>query len=768
MHGVHGSSDLRSYVSNSGAVLTSGKVGDLATDQIGFFRVDKRGVGIPDQAQAAPTVKTSPTFKLGIGRAPYQAQSAIQPIESTFPWLTREIKGRNIVKWEGIKADPTSHTEIWTVGYDGVDASKRLSAKIDYHELIISIRLWGGPIQKLTGGLHGKPGVPWIRRHYHIDKGCIDKCLDVCDTNPGLADEYIADEFLKKFNADFFSGNGSNIPISRFVKAVKLRKPADAETPITTVGATQYTFSLCDDGSNSALGVVQAQYPGYKVVKEGRIGAISTYSMWRPDADGAPASFVNTAPIALAVCNTCPSGYTLVEEQDVYTIQRPVAAGTDLTTDAAKQTYANTIGSAYAASERGVTGVALSAGGTGYTNGTFPLVFAGGGGSGAAGTITVTGGVAQTPVVTSKGYGYTSAPTVTAPAVTGGTGLGTLTASISAAPTATSTFVSYNGSTATVNVSFDGDVRTLPALGSDVIVASNTSSAYCTPPAGASIAWVAGLERTIAPKQWMLTLEDDTCGNSRLAELQAAYPDLVIAEQGTTGECARVYTTTNYSDPFITEECSPSQYVYHKPDAFFTGAEWVEFVTPLVTPVCTTTEEPTPCVAAGIKFETAAFHFTTGECLYGYHQYSIDDVDPVYMEVTATANTVDWTASPCDKTNQIVTKLRGTKFATGRGVFIREFEDATLYQYGKTRSTNLARNEAYGYYHNTKPELWYDTYKLTVEQNESQHGIIGREGSKQRITYSFHFPSGMGKTFESLINGYVLSLDNEDLLPVIL
>lgn len=55
--------------------------------------------------------------------------------------------------------------------------------------------------------------------------------------------------------------------------------------------------------------------------------------------------------------------------------------------------------------------VDISLGGTGYSAGT--LVFSGGGGDGAAGTYTVSGGVINSITITNKGTGYTSAPTVT-------------------------------------------------------------------------------------------------------------------------------------------------------------------------------------------------------------------------------------------------------------------------------------------------------------------------------------------------------------------
>lgn len=74
-----------------------------------------------------------------------------------------------------------------------------------------------------------------------------------------------------------------------------------------------------------------------------------------------------------------------------------------------------------------VSGIAVTAGGSGYT--TAPTVsITGGGGSGATATATVSGGVVTAITVTAAGTSYTTAPTVT---FSGGGGLGaTATASI--------------------------------------------------------------------------------------------------------------------------------------------------------------------------------------------------------------------------------------------------------------------------------------------------------------------------------------------------
>jgi hypothetical protein len=61
-------------------------------------------------------------------------------------------------------------------------------------------------------------------------------------------------------------------------------------------------------------------------------------------------------------------------------------------------------------------------GGSGYTNGTYPLGISGGGGSGASGTFTISSGGLSSITIVNAGTGYTSAPTLSFPGAGAGTG----------------------------------------------------------------------------------------------------------------------------------------------------------------------------------------------------------------------------------------------------------------------------------------------------------------------------------------------------------
>lgn len=72
----------------------------------------------------------------------------------------------------------------------------------------------------------------------------------------------------------------------------------------------------------------------------------------------------------------------------------------------------------------GIAAATTIVAGTGGTAGTYPLIFTGGGGTGAAGTATISGGAITAVTLTELGTNYTSAPTIT---LSGGGGTGTVT-----------------------------------------------------------------------------------------------------------------------------------------------------------------------------------------------------------------------------------------------------------------------------------------------------------------------------------------------------
>jgi hypothetical protein len=92
------------------------------------------------------------------------------------------------------------------------------------------------------------------------------------------------------------------------------------------------------------------------------------------------------------------------------------ASASELAAEAAAQIAAMGSDQLYASTadalSKGVYSLTSLVGGTGGTNGTFALAFSGGAGTNAAGVFTVAGGIVVSYEITSRGRGYTSAPTV--------------------------------------------------------------------------------------------------------------------------------------------------------------------------------------------------------------------------------------------------------------------------------------------------------------------------------------------------------------------
>lgn len=119
----------------------------------------------------------------------------------------------------------------------------------------------------------------------------------------------------------------------------------------------------------------------------------------------------------------------------------------------------------------GVLSIALTSGGSGYTNGNVELSFTGGGGSGARGYATISSGVVQSVTLTERGTGYTSNPSVS---VTSGIGNG---ASITASIGASDGGLVFNSTTGQVNM-YSSGLRVLNAgiTGSATLDFADTAS----------------------------------------------------------------------------------------------------------------------------------------------------------------------------------------------------------------------------------------------------------------------------------------------------
>lgn len=260
-------------------------------------------------------------------------------------------------------------------------------------------------------------------------------------------------------------------------------------TTTTTVGVNSVfsSLTLVNNGDSNALADVQAQYPNYTVVQTVRDGDNTTYTIVRPQADPALASYVKTVvDVDGKGCADCLATYSLVDGGYVYHVSIE-DDGVDLTTTLAGLVTGET---------------QLDKLGNKDGRGTYAIVM----------------------------------PAIMAQVA--------IDAIITARPEA--------------EVKYLGEIK-------DVCSKTTTTTT----------AWVAGETCVATTKGFSIIVKDNDCGATRLPELQAAYPDLVITEDGVVGGCKRKYNTTVPTN-IVCPECSPIflQPFYGEAPDNFEGISW--------------------------------------------------------------------------------------------------------------------------------------------------------------------------------------------------
>lgn len=260
-------------------------------------------------------------------------------------------------------------------------------------------------------------------------------------------------------------------------------------TTTTTVGVNSVfsSLTLVNNGDSNALADVQAQYPNYTVVQTARDGDNTTYTIVRPQADPALASYVKTVvDVDGKGCADCLATYSLVDGGYVYHVSIE-DDGVDLTTTLAGLVTGET---------------QLDKLGNKDGRGTYAIVM----------------------------------PAIMAQVA--------IDAIITARPGA--------------EVKYLGEIK-------DVCSKTTTTTT----------AWVAGETCVATTKGFSIIVKDNDCGATRLPELQAAYPDLVITEDGVVGGCKRKYNTTVPTN-IVCPECSPIflQPFYGEAPDNFEGISW--------------------------------------------------------------------------------------------------------------------------------------------------------------------------------------------------
>lgn len=93
------------------------------------------------------------------------------------------------------------------------------------------------------------------------------------------------------------------------------------------------------------------------------------------------------------------------------------------------------------------------------------------------------------------------------------------------------------------------------AQATSVIELVGTIEELCENNTTVSTAWTTGTACSAVGEVYRIALSDNDCGNTRLAELQVAYPELTITVDGVSNMCQTTYRATVVSN-VVCEECS--------------------------------------------------------------------------------------------------------------------------------------------------------------------------------------------------------------------
>lgn len=264
------------------------------------------------------------------------------------------------------------------------------------------------------------------------------------------------------------------------------------------------------------------------------------------------------------------------------------------------------------------------------------------------------------------------------------------------------------------------------------------SSNICVQNSASSVAWVAGEQLKRTTKKFRITLADSVCGTNRLADLQAAYPNLVITLVNASGSCVHTYEATVNTECYK-PGCAIQDIVYTAPQPF-EDANWEEV------PVDYGDESE---VKAGVLIETAFFHRGTNECTFDAFPY---ENDVVHVQVDG--EDPDYNGNPCGKKWNF-RQIRGVKYPQGHGAYVQFLEkDSKAYDL-RYRSGDPVVRELEGYTLQANPTKYYDQYTLVYESKWPVGGW-GQEYS-QLDTVNIFVLEGYGYQLEKALVTYITS-----------
>lgn len=513
----------------------------------------------------------------------------------------------------------TIQNEEWVIGFNGAASSVGLSYKTGV-PIRVKMYFHGNPIYRFFGG----------PKEYVVSYTPPVDCTEPCaadDCPDGITDCLTHTQAL-------VDAINNHIELKKFGVTAKLvNTPFVAATP----NMTKWCLDVCDNGDVQALQAVQAQYPGITITRKSRVGSTSTYEFCQLTTADDPEDFTQNGSVSLAECGICPAGSTLTAGSSTFYVQRPLSGGTDLSTPALQQTYADTFEAPYGAAGHTFDGAAdvevvaasdaITIVDHGWQTGV-RVNYLDGGGTQVVGLVDTTDYyvIRLTSSTIKLASSFANALAGTAIAISDGVGAAhSLTTAI------TATYIGNNGSTATVKLVTNGQAN-LTAILSDTIEESVSVGETCVFDAPSDIAWAScgegiSSERTMKIKQ--LQRPDCEEDGNRLEDLTSILAGVVGIQIDTLTlipgtACADDYTVVQSSQDCLPEDCLTNNVTFTYDDLpAFENHAW-ELVPPVVDE-----DDTRKC---GIRISAGYTDPQFGNC--SFQPSDFYETEPLKMEVS--------------------------------------------------------------------------------------------------------------------------------------
>ena len=271
------------FVTNEGAVQKNGFSATLGKGQFGI--VDKGAAKSALGEKVTTTLPTTPKdrlFELALGASDLKPNRS----QTNKSWRSLPFKLSDVVEIKVKTPVGKGSVDEVLIGYDGINADTALVFKNGDNETL-DITLKGDAL----GMLGYKDGKVTVKLHLRAPNEGAFTMQQIVEEGVGL---------LK--NMTLIGG----VPITEYVDITPINS---TQTALTGSNYSFFYLSVNDEGRESDKGLIQAQYPLFKVERKSWKDGLSVYSILAPSAT-VLADYKATLTDIMKYCEACPDGFT--------------------------------------------------------------------------------------------------------------------------------------------------------------------------------------------------------------------------------------------------------------------------------------------------------------------------------------------------------------------------------------------------------------------------------------------------------------------------